>query len=163
MLRLPIITALLAYSAPLFAQELSPTELIALGKYKVARIDSIITAKGFDNKRTFKLQGSTIAAYVYSTRNDTGVIQRSLQVGWRPRISDLDLEYGVWQKAEADKFIRQLLQMGFKKAVRSIHGTIPGETMKTISYKNATTEISYIEGHEDAETIRYIFSINVRH
>lgn len=164
MLRLPhIVIALLFYSAPLLAQELSPAELIALGKDKMARIDSIMTAKGFENKKTNKLPGSTITAYVYTTRSDTGVIQRALQVGWRSRPGVLELEYGVWQKADADKFIGQLLQMRFKKVVRSIKGIVPGETMEMVSYKKATSEISYIEGHDDAETTRYMFSITVQH
>jgi hypothetical protein len=155
-----IVIALIFNTAPLFAQQLSPEELIAFGKYRLTKIDSIVLAKGFNNKRTSKLGSSTATDYVYSVRNDTGIIQRGVQAIWTPKSPGLDLQYNVWQKADADQFISELLQLGFKRTVRITHIAGISEGMESVVYKKGTTAISYNERRRSSEDIFYSFYIS---
>jgi hypothetical protein len=107
--------------------------------------------------------GSTIVAYAYRQATDSGFVMRSLTLGYRSSAHELDLEYGLWTKTDADHFIRELLQDGFKRTVRTMKDIIPGESMKMISYQKGIASISYNEREPDPGTKLYMFAVSVEH
>jgi hypothetical protein len=160
MLRLYLFAILIvAFTTSLSAQDLNPDEFLALGNDNMAKIDSILLAKGFAQKRTKQLAEPTIISYSYSAHTDTSIVVRSLHFGWRSSTKELDLQYAVYQKADANKFIRQLLQLGFNKTVEKAEGYNPGESFQIILYKRDNNEILYHEGR--LERFGYLFAIHV--
>jgi len=157
-LRLIVILLLTVHYLPLHAQELKPAELVAMKKYKTAKIDSIMTAKGFEKKPFERNADFSITVYIYTYVDGNSTIQRSLQVGVIPGTHALSLEYGVWQKTDAAAFITQLLQDGFKKKVTSMPVIGSTERFQTVSYKKAPDEFSYKEVKQNSGML-YIFSI----
>lgn len=153
-----IITILLACSSlPLSAQELKPAELLAMRKYKMETIDSFMSAKGFEKKIFEDNADFSITDYTYLTTTDSGLIQRSLHVGWQPKLKTLTLQYGVWQKSDAARFIKQLLQDGFKKSTVSFPDLDGKTKLQTIHYTKAPYSIGYKEEKQEAAML-YIFS-----
>jgi len=158
------VAVILACCSALFtnAQDLKPAELVAMKKYKVARIDSLVQAKGFKKNRSTDEASFSINMYLYQGVEESTPVQRNLQVGWQKPIHELTLEYGLWSKTEATRFIDQLTRDGFKKVVRSM--PVIGSTEKTqaVSYKKGLEEFSYNESDQSGATL-YLFSISNEH
>jgi hypothetical protein len=144
------------------AQDLKPADLIAMKKYKLGRIDSLAQAKGFKKFKATEETGFSIYMYLYQGVEGSATVQRNLQVGLRSSIHDLTLEYVVWSKAEATRFIDQLTSSGFKKVVRAMPVIGSTEMMQTVSYKNGANEFSYNERKQSGETL-FLFSTSNEH
>ncbi|MBN8851405.1 MAG: hypothetical protein BGO55_09115 [Sphingobacteriales bacterium 50-39] len=145
------------YGTSLHAQTLKADELAVLKKYKLEKIDSFMTAKGFKKQVFSDEKDFSITNYTVITRTDSGAAQRSLHVGWVPKIKVLTLEYGLWLKSEAASFSKQLTQAGYKRSVSSTPN-IDGSSFQTTSYKKGLISIGYKEVQQDSGTV-YIFSI----
>lgn len=137
------------------AQDLKPAELVAMKKFQLAQIDSLVRAKGF--RKSNSTEESSFSTYMYAYRDVNGPVpvQRNLRVGLRKTIHVLSLEYGVWSKAEAALFIDQLTGEGFKKVVRSLPG--PGGDLQTVSYKRGPDAFTYEESDQSGARL-YRFS-----
>ena len=162
-LRLTIL-ALVIYCSPLYAQDLTPSELTSIKTYKLKRIDSLMLAKGFEKQVISEEKGQTITSYTFRKAADASAVQRSLLVGNMPANHVLDLQYGMWQQTESISFTQQLLRDGYKKVVTSIPDMDGKSAMKMISYKKGANNISYQEKDQGnvkgKNVILYIFSLS---
>jgi hypothetical protein len=155
---------LLSYAGPLVAQQLSPDEFLALGKYRLTRIDSIMTGKGFNKTQSDDKPDYTVNVYSYLLHDGAIPTQRSLHLGYRKKIQTLQVQYGVWQAAEAQAFIRQLEKKGFKTNVSS--SAIPnmdGSSYRTSQYKRGDLTVTYEIMNQGSGVLLYIFSFDKTH
>jgi hypothetical protein len=139
------------------AQDLRPGELVAMKKYPLTRIDSLMKARGFEKKPVAQQSGYSVFIYTYVNR-DSGVM-RSLNLGLRPTIHVLSLEYGVWSAADSAGFAGQLDQEGFKRRVTTLPVIGTTQKMQAVSYKKGMEEISYNEHLESGQKL-YLFSVS---
>lgn len=142
-----------------FSQELSAGTFISLAGKKIPAIDSLMIQKGFQKQVASSDDDFDIITYTYLTKTSTGVIQRSLHLGWRKKIHVLELQYGVWQKQEAADFINQLLRQGFTKRVISMPDVGGASSSKRIEYRKERLSIGYEEMEQGGGLTVSIFTI----
>lgn len=155
LLRLTIILILTAGLTGLHAQELNASEFTALKQYRMERIDSLMTAKGF-KKETREEKDFTIIIYTYQQVRQSSFVMRSLHLGWQPALKSLDIQYGVWQQDEAANFMHQLEQVGYKKTTSSVPN-LDGTTSKDIAFKKGAAQIAY-QIQRQTKTTLHLFS-----
>lgn len=144
---------------PAAAQDLKPSELLSMKKYSLARIDSVMRAKGFKKAKTTEEPGFSIYMYLYQGADGSKPVQRNLQVGLRKSIHVLSLEYGVWSAADSASFASQLGQAGYRRVVRTLPVIGTSEKTKAVSYRKGMEEVSYNEHLESGEKL-YLFSVS---
>jgi len=154
-----LFSLLLSFGFSTPAQNLKPSELLAMKKYSLARIDSIMKAKGFKKVKTSEEPGFSIYMYLYQGTSGGAPVQRNLQVGLRRSIHVLSLEYGVWSAADSADFTGQLSQDGYRRVVRTLPVIGTPQKTKAVSYKKGMEEVSYNEHPESGEKL-YIFSVS---
>jgi|GEM_PF-3587334 len=144
---------------PASAQDLKPAELIAMKRYKMAQLDSLVQAKGFKKVKTTEETGFSIYMYLYQVVEGSTPVQRNLQVGLRKAIHVLTLEYGVWSAADSANFVGQLSRDGFRRVVKTLPVIGTSHKTQAVSYKKGMEEISYSEHLESGEKL-YLFSVS---
>ena len=144
---------------PATAQELKPSELIVMKKYKLAQIDSLMLAKGFKKNKTTEEPGFSIYMYLYQGVDGQTPVQRNLQVGLRKSIHVLSLEYGVWSAADSASFVGRLVQDGYRRVVRTLPVIGTPQKTQAVSYKKGMEEVSYNEHLESGGKL-YLFSVS---
>jgi hypothetical protein len=154
---LTIILFSLAYTT-LHAQRLTALEFTALKKYKLEKIDSFMTAKGFEKQVFADKAEYKVVGYTATQPTDSGAAQRSLHLGWQNKVKVLDLDYGLWLRSEAVAFGKQLTLAGYKQSVTQLPDIDGKTSTQYISYKKGTTTVTYKEIRQDTGTV-YIFSI----
>jgi hypothetical protein len=155
---LPLLMLFLTGAA--HAQEISADELLSLKKMDSHTIDSFLQTKGY-HRQVLDPNDITIRVYTWTGATSFGQpAMRSVHIGRPPGRKSLDVEYGVWQKADAQRFIRQLESAGFKKRT----STAPdmgggGASFTQVDYRKDNVDISYREEAHDGVTA-YIFNVD---
>lgn len=159
-MKIGLLTLCLICCSPiLHAQNLSISEVIAMRKSTGVQIDSIMKGKGFVKKVVQQNSDYSIITYTYTGVVNGSSVQRSLHIGRRPKIHNIELQYGVWQKQEAADIIDQLTGTGFKKVSMQIPD-MDGKSSATVSYRKGGNSLSYAEQNQGANHTLYIFSVN---
>jgi hypothetical protein len=144
------------------SQELSVNEFISTRKMNDKSIDSMMTNKKFKKIKNEENNDFKIIAYSFFQVDSSSIIQRSLHLGLRFKINVRELQYGVWQKENAQKINEDLEKIGFKKHISKM--SFPDCTSSDyIEYKKPRAHISYEEKVQDFNTTKrtlYIFKIN---
>src|ERR1700761_3331023 len=96
------------------AQDPTIEELAKARTMKTTQIDSMMKEKGYEKSA---MDGG-ISAYTLMKEEDGKPVMRAVHVGKPPHERFLDVEYGVWQKPDADAFIKQLVTKGYAKKVK---------------------------------------------
>ncbi|HEY4335966.1 MAG TPA: hypothetical protein VGM89_08715 [Puia sp.] len=141
------------------AQDLKPSELVAMKHYKMVQIDSLMQARGFKKNGTTEDPGFSIFTYLYQGVEGSTPVQRNLQVGLRKSIHVLSLEYGVWSAADSANFVGQLGHDGYRRVVKMLPVIGTPKKTQAVSYKKGMEEISYHE-HPESGGKLYLFSVS---
>lgn len=155
---LPLLMLFLA--GAVHAQAISIDELLSLQKMDFHTIDSLLQTKGY-HRQVLDPSDITIRVYIWTGATSFGQpAMRSVHIGRPPGRKALDVEYGVWQKVDAQQFIRQLENAGFKKRT----STVPdmgggGASFTTVDYRKNSIDVSYREEAQGGVTV-YIFNVS---
>lgn len=146
----------------LSAQELSMEDIIAMSKLPVEQIDSIVRSKDFAKTKEEIDSASTIIKYTSLTRTDTSLIQRTFTIGQK-KDNSVELQYAVYQKADALTLLYWLERNGFKLIKTSMPAQDGKPIFEYTVYKRKKQAVGYEEKEFDSldkKEKRYIFTVS---
>jgi hypothetical protein len=154
-----ILLCSLSFSGILQAQNLDLNDLVKMSNMSIEKIDLLMKDKAYEKKVVQENKEFTIITYTQIRKEGGLPVMRSLHFGKRTSEKLNDIEFGVWQKKDALDFIDRLGKEGYKKTVKRIPDMGGGST-QAVSYRKASSEITYKEEQQGGGVTLYLFSIS---
>ena len=157
-----IISLPVFFSMQLLSQHLTMEEMISMRKLPITQIDSILKSKDFTKTKEETDSAATLIKYTSLTRTDTSLIQRTFTIEQK-NSNFTELQYGVYQKEDAQILIDWLEKNGFKKTKTSMPANDGDIIFEYTAFQKKNQSVEFKEKEFDSADKKeklFIFTVN---
>lgn len=143
------------------AQELSMNDLITMRTLPVSSIDSMVTEKEFIKSKVEQDSGLALTKYTCLIRTNNALQQRNFIIKVKAD-AYIELLYEVYQKEDAEKYIKWLTDNGYKKKVSRLSTQKQAPGLEFIEYRKQKNVVGYDEnGYSSIDKKQKVFVFSV--